>query len=278
MMEIIPKYLFVRDKLILVKEIDSIIPKNILNYYKELSDYGVNIYLSINGNMYDVNEVINAKLIEVNSYMIQKQYLQYDSYYIVNFNIDNIVNAGEIKYHFINTESKKYRKLTKYHNERYTVLYNELIKKYDKVIDIGAELNLPSEVRFNNSVTALYLRTLPDLYIEDINVFYEIKILKDKKVYLEFIQLLFNLLLEKHFNNIYYMFDLDILYKPSELLQMCDKTIYIPLYKDIDKTMYFHISNVIDMFVNSNNFDTKIIIRKDISNYSTDPYVKVLFE
>lgn len=279
------------------------ISENIINYYSELSNYGINFKIVYKNKLilfrdfeyFIKNNGIYIKLENINENYLDEKYskIKNENIFLIN-DEQNMAFSNYKEYEKKSDENiitikKNYQQkimnlMAKKHNFILNNILNNNDLKSENVAIISNYIKIPLEIRFNFEITDMYLRTLPDLYDFKNDTYFEIKIKKinRKSLSLEFSQLFFNYIMSKNKIKMYYLIydeaTKNILFlKPEEILSKI-KYVYFPYNTEEFKIRYKKISLLAlsyNLAKNVLNLKTKIVdVKKDIfaSNY---PYCKL---
>jgi len=261
-----------------------VISKIILNILDDLSKWGVDIIILINGISLDY--FVFKQQIKNTSIVINPQYLNKNiitlfknEYYIINMpkmvqnenNTNITIKNRDIKTIF-HTEKNNINIVAKYFEEKQIFPIEIFISDKNLPISISKELR-------ENRLTNLIIRTIPDIIIldkeENIRM-YEIKRkykIKGKKIILnlELVQYLFNYIYTKNNLEVNYILTDEnntINLNTVEISRFINKVVIHPLH-----TKIVHLFNTCLMFCEQFNVDYEIREFPINQNISGDPYI-----
>jgi hypothetical protein len=261
-----------------------VISKTILNILDDLSKWGVDIIILINGVPLDY--FVFKQQIKNNSITINPQYLNKNivtffksEYYIINMpkmiqnenNTNITIKNRDIKTIF-NAEKNNINTIVKYFEEKQIFPIETFISDKNLPISISKELR-------ENRLTNLIIRTMPDIIIldneENIRM-YEIKRkykIRGKKIILklELVQYLFNYIYTKNNLEVNYILTNEnntINLNAVEISKFINKVVIHPLH-----TKIIHLFNTCLMFCEHFNVDYEIREFPINQNISGDPYI-----
>jgi len=261
-----------------------VISKIILNILDDLSKWGVDIIILINGIPLDY--FVFKQQIKNTSIVINPQYLNKNiitplrnEYYIINMpkmvqnenNTNITIKKRDIKTIF-HTEKNNINIVAKYFEEKQIFPIEIFISDKNLPISISRELR-------ENRLTNLIIRTIPDIIIldkeENIRM-YEIKRkykIKGKKIILnlELVQYLFNYIYTKNNLEVNYILTDEnntINLNTVEISRFINKVVIHPLH-----TKIVHLFNTCLMFCEQFNVDYEIREFPINQNISGDPYI-----